>query len=47
MEYSLAERAIEREHVPAAIDLAVLERQLGKQKARFTPGDRAFLAGAA
>jgi transposase len=24
--------------------LAVLERQVGKQKARFTPGDRAFLA---
>ncbi|MBO0884585.1 MAG: hypothetical protein J2P17_30480, partial [Mycobacterium sp.] len=24
--------------------IAVLERQLGKQKARFTPGDRAFLA---
>jgi putative transposase len=24
--------------------IAVLERQLGKQKARFTPSDRAFLA---
>src|ERR1700716_1726341 len=24
--------------------LAVLERQLGKEKVRFTPGDRAFLA---
>jgi hypothetical protein len=24
--------------------IAVLERQLGKQKVRFTPGDRAFLA---
>jgi hypothetical protein len=24
--------------------IAVLERQLGKEKVRFTPGDRAFLA---
>jgi transposase len=40
----MSDRDKEAEILALRHQIAVLERQLGEQKARFTPGDRAFLA---